>query len=158
MHACDANACICDDQARVGWVRSSLPYACMRRECMHTWPCICIRGRTNYGLLVMEPARWKPGVTHGAPPHRAPSPRCTADLLHRVWLQVVTRITIYGRWKRENWSDALVHRHVERFLYRPISSWGQWYSELYIGAIRHMHACHGSGTSGARCMHAWAPS
>ena len=25
------------------------------------------------------------GRTFGAPPHRAPSPRCTADLVHRVW-------------------------------------------------------------------------
>ena len=30
-------------------------------------------------------------------PRRAPFSRCTADSVHRVWLQVGTRITIYGR-------------------------------------------------------------
>ena len=39
---------------------------------------------TNYGLLVMEPKRWR----------------------------------------RENWTEALVARHVERFLYKEKSSWG----------------------------------
>jgi hypothetical protein len=33
------------------------------------------------------------------------------------------------RWKRENWTDALVHRHVERFLFKERSSWGQWYEQ-----------------------------
>ena len=26
-----------------------------------------------------------PGPTHGALPHRAPSPRCTAESVHHVW-------------------------------------------------------------------------
>ena len=25
------------------------------------------------------------GITHGAPPHRAPSTRCTAESMHHVW-------------------------------------------------------------------------
>lgn len=33
------------------------------------------------------------------------------------------------RWKRENWSMPLVARHVERFLYKEKSSWGQWYEQ-----------------------------
>ena len=33
------------------------------------------------------------------------------------------------RWKRENWSMPLVARHVERFLYKDRSSWGQWYEQ-----------------------------
>ena len=46
-------------------------------------------------LAMMEPVRWKRAVrlsnrwearaTHGALPHRAPSTRCAADLVHRVW-------------------------------------------------------------------------
>ena len=33
------------------------------------------------------------------------------------------------RWNRENWTYGLVCRHVERFLYKPRSSWGQWYEQ-----------------------------
>jgi hypothetical protein len=44
---------------------------------------------TNYGLLVMNPARWK----------------------------------------KENWTEALVARHIERFLFKERSSWGQWYEQ-----------------------------
>ena len=33
------------------------------------------------------------------------------------------------RWQRENWTFALVSRHVERFLYKERSSWGQWYEQ-----------------------------
>ena len=29
------------------------------------------------------------------------------------------------RWRRENWSMPLVARHVERFLFKDRSSWGQ---------------------------------
>ena len=30
------------------------------------------------------------------------------------------------RWRKENWTEALVARTVERFLYKDQSSWGQW--------------------------------
>lgn len=33
------------------------------------------------------------------------------------------------RWKRENWTAAFVATIVERFLYKPRSSWGQWYEQ-----------------------------
>ena len=33
------------------------------------------------------------------------------------------------RWKTENWSLPLVARHVERFLFKERSSWGQWYEQ-----------------------------
>ena len=33
------------------------------------------------------------------------------------------------RWRRENWTYALVARHVERFLFKTQSSWGQWYEQ-----------------------------
>ena len=33
------------------------------------------------------------------------------------------------RWSKENWSMPLVARHVERFLYKERSSWGQWYEQ-----------------------------
>eukprot|EP00965_Chrysotila_dentata_P165873 5476462-Pleurochrysis_carterae.AAC.1 len=34
-----------------------------------------------------------------------------------------------SRWQRENWTEQLVVRHVERFLLKPGSSWGQWYEQ-----------------------------
>ena len=52
---------------------------------------------TNYGLLVMEPKRWR----------------------------------------RENWTEALVARHVERFLYKEKSSWGQWYEQRGVVVQAH---------------------
>ena len=38
--------------------------------------------RRNHGKVIDRAA-------HGALPHRAPSPRCTADSMHHVWLQVI---------------------------------------------------------------------
>lgn len=34
-----------------------------------------------------------------------------------------------GRWKKENWTHALVARHIERFLFKDRSSWGQWFEQ-----------------------------
>ena len=36
-------------------------------------------------LTELGDARWEADPTHGAPPHRAPSPRCTAESMHHVW-------------------------------------------------------------------------
>jgi|EP00900_Chrysochromulina_parva_P028029 hypothetical protein len=33
------------------------------------------------------------------------------------------------RWRRENWTEALVATMVERFLFKGRSSWGQWYEQ-----------------------------
>lgn len=34
-----------------------------------------------------------------------------------------------GRWKEEKWTHALVARHIERFLFKDRSSWGQWFEQ-----------------------------
>ena len=41
------------------------------------------------------------------------------------------------RWRRENWTFALVSRHVERFLFKERSSWGQWYEQRGVVVQAH---------------------
>jgi len=33
------------------------------------------------------------------------------------------------RWVRENWTNVMVAQHVEKFLFKERSSWGQWYEQ-----------------------------
>ena len=48
-----------------------------------TPPAPCVEAR-RAGCECFEPPV-RPGTTHGALPHRAPSPRCTAESMHHVW-------------------------------------------------------------------------
>ena len=69
------------------------------------------------------------------------------------------------RWKRENWTYALVCRHVERFLFKPRSSWGQWYEQRGVvvqqfyteGAPRGARWPHGLAEMNVRVFHLRQP-
>ena len=68
------------------------------------------RHTTAEGLCDELNQRWSPDRTHGAPPHRAPSPRCTADSVHHVF--VWRRWSL--RWSRDDneYAKAGVLMHV----------------------------------------------